>query len=271
MGVFQNNLLAASAAAATSGASGFYSHQIEQSLRFDNASTSYLYRTQGTGSSQRTWTFSTWFKKTGKFITSADQNPVFFSGSQSGGTNHGGLLFDSAKAGDMRPFNYTNSFDFDLRTTAVFRDMGGWTHVVMRVDTTQSTSGDRVRLYINGTQITAFDTESQPSQNFDTAFGINSTVMYVGDSNGSTSYDGYLAETIFADGQSYAPSQFGETKNGVWIPKDPSGTTFGNNGFHLKYENASDLGNDSSGNNNDYTGTNMGADHQVLDSPTFGS
>ena len=66
-------------------------------------------------------------------------------------------------------------------------------------------------------------------------------------------------------------TQFGETKNGVWIPKDPSGTTFGNNGFHLKFENASDLGNDSSGNNNDFTASNMGADHQVLDSPTFGS
>ena len=74
-----------------------------------------------------------------------------------------------------------------------------------------------------------------------------------------------------ADGQSYAPTQFGETKNGVWIPKNPAGTTFGNNGFHLKFENASDLGNDSSGNNNDFSVNGMGADHQVLDSPTFGS
>ena len=80
-----------------------------------------------------------------------------------------------------------------------------------------------------------------------------------------------MAEVIFADGQSYAPTQFGESKNGVWTPKDPSGTTFGNNGFHLKFENASDLGNDSSGNNNDFTVSNLGADHQVLDSPTFGS
>jgi hypothetical protein len=272
MGVFQNNLLAG-AVAATAGGGAFYSHQIENSCRFDNDSTSYLYRTQGTGSSQRTWTFSTWFKKSGDHSppNSSDQNPVFFSGAQSGGTNHGGLLFDSASAGDMRPFNYTNSFDFDLRTTGEFVDSTGWGHVVMRVDTTQSTSGDRVRLYLNGTQITAFDTESQPSQNFDTAFGINSTVMYIGDSTGSSSYDGFLAETIFTDGQSYAPTQFGETKNGVWIPKDPSGTTFGNNGFHLKYENASDLGNDSSGNNNDFTASGLGADHQTISTPTTGA
>tara|TARA_R100000353_G_scaffold154141_2_gene112832 strand:+ start:217 stop:1014 length:798 start_codon:yes stop_codon:yes gene_type:complete len=265
MGILQNEN-----AIPVASAGGFYSHQIEQSCRFDNASTSYLYRTQGTGSSQRTWTFSTWFKKTGKFITSADQNPVFFSGSQSGGTNHGGLLFDSAKAGDMRPFNYTNSFDFDLRTTAVFRDTNSWGHVVMRVDTTQSTSGDRVRLYVNGTQITAFDTESQPSQNFDTAFGINSTVMYIGDSNGSTSYDGYLAETIFADGQSYAPTQFGETKNGVWIPKNPSGTSFGNNGYYLKYASGA-IGTDSSGNGNTFSTNGLTDTNIVLDSPTFGS
>ena len=79
------------------------------------------------------------------------------------------------------------------------------------------------------------------------------------------------AEWILADGQSYAPTQFGETKNGVWIPKDPSGTTFGNNGFHLKFQNASALGDDSSGNTNDWTAHNMGADHQVLDSPTNGT
>ena len=81
----------------------------------------------------------------------------------------------------------------------------------------------------------------------------------------------YLAETIGIDGQDVSISDLGETKNGVWIPKDPSGLTFGNNGYHLKYENASDLGNDSSPNNNDFNPVNLGADHQVLDSPTIGT
>ena len=253
-----------------SAADDFYDHQIAQSCRFDQGSTSYLYRTQGTGSSQKIWTFSTWFKK-GKLITTTAQNPLIFSGAQAGGTNHGGLFLDSAKGGDLRPFNYTSSFDFDLRTTAVYRDYSAWYHVVMRVDTTQGASGDRVRLYVNGEQVTAFDTESQPSLNFDTAFGIDSTIMYVGDATGSDSFDGYMAETIFTDGQSYAPTQFGEDKNGVWIPKDPSGTTFGDNGFHLKYESSGDLGNDSSGNNNDFTASGLAAHDQMLDSPTFDS
>ena len=80
-----------------------------------------------------------------------------------------------------------------------------------------------------------------------------------------------MAEIIFADGQSYAPSQFGETKNGIWIPKNPSGTTFGNNGFHLKFGDSSSLGADSSGNSNNFSATNIGADHQVIDTPTIGT
>ena len=53
------------------------------------------------------------------------------------------------------------------------------------------------------------------------------------------------------------------------MPKDISGLS--NQDFYLKFENANDLGNDSSGNNRDFTVYNMGPDHQVLDSPTFGS
>ncbi len=87
----------------------------------------------------------------------------------------------------------------------------------------------------------------------------------------TNSLGAYLAEAVIIDGTAYGPDSFGETKNGVWIPKNPSSLTFGNNGAYLKFENASDLGNDSSGNNNDFTANNMGTDHQVLDSPTFGS
>ena len=71
-----------------------------------------------------------------------------------------------------------------------------------------------------------------------------------------------------ADGQSYAPTQFAESKNGIWIPKDPSGTSFGNNGFHLKFADASNIGLDSSGNSNNFSVNGMGADHITLDSPT---
>lgn len=89
--------------------------------------------------------------------------------------------------------------------------------------------------------------------------------------NNGYPYDGLMAETIYIDGTAQAVTDLGESKNGVWIPKDPSELTFGDNGFWLKYESSSDLGNDSSGNNNDFSVTNISAHDQMLDSPTFNS
>ena len=79
-----------------------------------------------------------------------------------------------------------------------------------------------------------------------------------------------MAEFIFIDGAA-SISDFGEFKNTVWIPKDPSGLTFGNNGFHLKFTNASDFGEDFSGNDNDFTANNLSASAQSIDTPTFGT
>ena len=80
-----------------------------------------------------------------------------------------------------------------------------------------------------------------------------------------------MAEIVYNDGLYYEPTNYGESKNGVWIPKDPSGLTFGNQGFYLKFEDTSNFGNDSSGNNNDFSVANIAADDQVLDSPTIGT
>ena len=123
-------------------------------------------------------------------------------------------------------------------------------------DSGNSTEADREIFYVNGTRLT--DVEGwdggYPSQNRDSVFNQSGATLKIG---GASSYygnylNGYMAEVVFNDGQAYAASNYGETKNGVWIPKDPSGLTFGNNGFYLKFESSSDLGNDSSGNNNDF-------------------
>jgi hypothetical protein len=66
-------------------------------------------------------------------------------------------------------FQYTSSFDFRLITTQVFRDPSAWYHIVWSVDTTQATSTNRVKLYVNGEQVTSFTTATYPSLNFDTA------------------------------------------------------------------------------------------------------
>ena len=264
MGIFQNNLMGAAAAAASAGGASFYDHQIEQSARFDKASTSYLSRSVSSTGNRKTFTFSAWIKK----ITIGEDQTIF--GTYSSG-NEFSLRFSNAE--DTRAYEYTgSSFDFNKGYSALQRDVSAWMHLVFRVDMTQSSSADRTKLYHNGTQLTDVTDYTASTLNYDTLINYSGYPMNIGH-YGSTSqyFNGYMAEVIHCDGQSYEPTQFAESKNGVWIPKDPSGTTFGTNGFHLKFENSGDLGNDSSGNNNDWTANAMGADHQVLDSPTFGS
>ena len=114
--------------------------------------------------------------------------------------------------------------------------------------------------------------KNEPTGNM-SRFNTNGDTHYIGALSGANyDLDAYLAEVNFADGQSYGPDQFGESFNGVWQPISPTGTTYGTNGFRLDFANSSDLGNDVSGNSNDWTtvsGT-LGTDHKVLDSPTFG-
>ena len=100
---------------------------------------------------------------------------------------------------------------------------------------------------------------------------MSSQLNIGGGSTGNYGFDGYMAEIVYNDGQSYGPENYGESKNGAWIPKDPSGLTFGNQGFYLKFGNASDLGEDSSGNDNDFTVANVAAADVSIDTPTIGT
>ena len=267
MGVFQNNLLAGAAGQAGAGTAAFYDYQIEQSCRWDESPDQLQITSFGQApTSQYKGSFSCWFKRQG-----LAEDGIFTCGN---GGSDGELNLRFNADGTCRYNLYSGSSQVGtLVTTQVFRDFSAWMHVMVTWDTTDSTSSNRMKMYINGTQVTDFSTEDYPSQNQNAFMFGNSRKHGIGffTWNGSGHLEGYLAEIHATDGTVYTPSQFGETKNGVWIPKDPSGTSYGNNGFYLKFENASDLGNDSSGNNNDFTPDGLGADHQVLDSPTFGS
>ena len=268
MGILQNEN-----AIPVASAGGFYSHQISRSCRFDAADTSHLVRTLGTPTNTDKFSMSVWVKR-----GAAKSGALNYFSGFSSGSDYGVIGFTTYGSSGSDGFEFWDypSSQINLVTTAQFRDFSGWSQFVILGDSGQSTSSDRVKIYVNGTLQTAFDNNTYPSSGFNFGLNTSGNKIYAG-SAGSTanaSYlhlDGYLADFVFIDGTTYAISDFGETKNGVWIPKDPSGLTFGNNGFYLKFENASDLGNDSSGNNNDLTASGLGADHQVLDSPTFGS
>ncbi len=263
MGIFQNNLLAASAAAASAGGGGFYSYQIEQSCRFDGAaSNSYINKTNGTATNTKIGTYSYWVKRS--LLSTTQQTLFAYDG---GGINSN--------------FRDTNKFRFSVNndtasaenqeSDGVIRDINGWYHFVLAVDTTQGTNANRTKVYVNGVEDTSSGFDGTVSQNSNFSYNNSSIALYFGHNTGATIQpDLYLAEFIGVDGQQLSPTSFGEFKNGVWIPIDYAGS-YGNNGFRLKFENASDLGNDSSGNNNDFSTNGLGPDHQVLDSPTFGS
>ena len=143
----------------------------------------------------------------------------------------------------------------------------------MAVDTSQVTDTNRVKLYVNGTQITSFSTTTYPTQDDVPAWCNSSATLYVG--NGRTTgalskpFDGYIAEFCFVDGQQLAPTSFGEFDSDsptIWKPIDVSGLTFGDNGCYLDFEDSANLGNDANG-GTDLTETNLAAVDQCVDSP----
>ncbi len=162
-----------------------------------------------------------------------------------------------------------------LITNRLFRDPSAWYHIVVAVDTTQSTASNRVKIYVNGTQETSFSTETYPSQNLDTNFNdtnhqnILGAVYQIGGS--LQYYDGYMAEVVFIDGSQLTPTSFGEFDEDsptIWKPIDVSGLTFGTNGFYLDFENASSLGADVSGNGNNFSVNNLTSIDQSTDTCT---
>ena len=139
------------------------------------------------------------------------------------------------------------------------------------VDTTESTAADRIRLYVNGTRLTNItNTNGYPAQNSDLYVNTSGLAHYIGETHhNSADYrlDAYLAEVNFVDGTAAEPSNFGETKDGIWVPKSYSGS-YGTNGFYLPFDDSSAIGDDESGNNNDWTANNLAAHDVVPDSPT---
>ena len=169
--------------------------------------------------------------------------------------------------------------DLSLLSTAQHRDPSAWYHVVLAVDTTQSTEALRARVYINGSEITAWGTENRPDQNHEyNAIGTSGATI----ANGCAFNDGspplaygfqefYLADFYFIDGTQYAPGDFGETDedSGIWKPKNAKDDlTFGSNGIFLEFQTSGTLGEDTSGNSDDLTSTNLAATDQCTDTPT---
>jgi len=210
---------------------GFYSHLLDQSLKFNDGDSQYLTRTPASAGNRKTFTFSAWVKRGNLGINTRILGTSYTSSSEFY------LRFksnDTLEYGSYEGGGASNSFS--LITTQVFRDVSAWYHIVFRWDTTQSTAANRLRIYVNGEQITAFSTANYPSQNYDGIWNNTVNEHRIGYGPSGDPFDGYMAELNLIDGTSLGPDSFGETKDGIWTPKDTSGLTFGTNGFHLTFK-----------------------------------
>ena len=245
---------------ASNSASGGYN--VANSLRFNSGSSDYLNRTPASAGNRQIFTVSLWTK-----INGNTSRQVLFWTPTSSSTF---AFFDS---GELR-FGAGDGADWYYVPTQLFRDPSAWYHLVFAVDTTQATATNRVKLYVNGSQITSFSSTTNPTQNLSSAWN-NNAIHYMGagyDGGITYYYGGYMSEFYNIDGQQLTPSSFGETdpatpSSGIWVPKAYTGS-FGTNGFYLQFKNSAALGTDSSGNGNTFTVNNLTSVDQSTDTPT---
>jgi hypothetical protein len=238
-------------------------YDVDNSCRFNRGDSPDLQKTwSGTPTNQKKYTFSFWVKRCGT----------------------GTIDFIMDTAGDFSDFKftatdefeweeYTGGYKYRLKTNRKFRDPSAWYHFCCRYDSTDGTAGDRVRLYVNGVEETSFAVDTNVTLNHDSI--VNSAILHSIASQqgeGHANYaNHYLSEVVFIDGSSLAPTSFGEFDEDsptIWKPIDVSGLTFGTLGFYLDFEDSGDLGDDESGNTNDWTEANLAAADQATDTPT---
>jgi hypothetical protein len=245
----------------------FYPYEIEQSLRFNDNDSAYLSRTPASSGNRKTWTWSGWVKR-GNLGTSQ-----WLIGSDTG-VHYSWLSIDANASNDTLRLGHVpaSGATISWSTQAVFRDPSAWYHILGVVDTTLAAGEDRFRIYVNGVRQSLIDTGFQGGQgyipqNLDTY--INSTNIHnIGRfPRGSNYFDGYLADVHSIDGQALDPTSFGEFKSDIWVPKEYSGS-YGTNGFYLPFSDSAAIGDDLSGNGNDWTANNLAATDVMLDSPT---
>ena len=246
------------------GANSVSGYTVKNSLRFNSGSSDVLTRTPASTSGNQIFTVSMWVKR-----ANLGGSTIFYA--YQDGNNADAIGFNGTDNSFQVAFYDGGAYTVNLITTQLFRDVSAWYHFVVAIDTTQATNTNRAKLYVNGTQVTAFSTATYPSQNATVTF--NKNVFHVLGAGYYGSYSDYcniyLSEVNWITGQQLTPSSFGETDTltGIWKPKAYTGT-YGTNGFYLKFANSASLGTDSSGNGNNFTVNNLTSVDQTTDTPT---
>jgi len=240
-------------------------YDVANSCRFNDGDSAFLSKTQGTATSKKTFSISVWVKR----ANLSAQQQIFETWLDN--NNRTDMQF-TASDKILLQQTLSGSTSINIETSRLFRDVSAFYHILAVFDTTESTASDRVKLYINGVQETSFSPATYPSLNADLALGTSSYTNFIGkySSSGGNYFDGYMAEYVFTDGTALSNTdvgEFSEDSPNIWMPKDVSGLTFGNNGFYLDFEDSSNLGNDANG-GTDFTESGLAATDQATDTPT---
>ena len=270
-------------------AADLYTYKLEQSLRFNSADgAQYLSLQNSSAGNKKTFTWCGWIKRSNIMNDMALFSSANTVSSDLPQSIEAGLSIQQDNTFEPGTINATNSYgsiNFVFKTVTspsviirqvwtslALRDTASWTHIHLIADSTQTTSSDRIKVYQDGTRITSFRVTNYPQLNDEGTINNSSNYHFIGygSPQGSTdSTNGYMAEVHFFDGTAVAPTEVGEFKNGVWVPKEYTGSAYGTNGFKLNFSNSSSLGADSSGQGNNFTvASALAATDQVLDSPT---
>ena len=247
-------------------------YDISNSIRMDDGDNPKLSRSISSSGSARNATLSVWIKR-GNF---GSRQQIYSNKTASASFSGMNMYFDGS-TDRLYIDHHDGSSNISLYTNQVFRDPSAWYHIVHAIDTTTGTATNRLRLYINGEEVTDFATDQNPSQNADLAITNSTGDQSIGDDprDSNDLFDGYMAEYNFVDGTTLDPTYFGETNsNGVWVPKEPDVSSYGTNGFFLEFKqtgtsaNSSGMGADTSGNDNHFSVTGLTAAEITTDTPT---
>ena len=248
-------------------------YNIENSLRFNDDDDANLTLNPGTSSDNKTCTLSWWLKLG---VPLANGTDYHFSNHTDANNR---LRAHISNTGEFALFGKLSGSTFvDIYTNAQYRDPSAWYHFMVILDSTDGTAADRTQLWINGLRNTDVTLGTSPDEDADMIWGSRDNMTIGAGHSGSAAnanpYDGYFAEMHFIDGQKKASTDFGEfDDNGVWIPKEYSGT-YGTNGWFMEFkqtgtsQNSSGIGADTSGNDNHFAVTNSVAADVTTDTPT---
>jgi hypothetical protein len=249
-------------------------YTIARSVRLRSSASAYFNRTPASAGNQQKFTWSGWLKRgsLGTLMqlfsvgtTSPVTNFAFYLNASGGGGSAVDALEIYSQAATVANGYYTSQ--------QVLRDPSAWYHIVLSVDTTQATAGNRVIIWVNN-QLVTLTGVTVFSQNTNTVVNSVTTHRLAASAANNQTVDGYLTEINFIDGQALTPSSFGETDSitGVWKAKKYGGT-YGTNGFYLNFSDnssntATTIGKDYSGNGNNWTPNNVQTYDSVPDTPS---